>query len=48
MSAHDEYNEADMGDDGGNAGPGAPTPLSTLEVCVTGAPCPYSRLDLQG
>lgn len=28
----EEYDEAQMGEDGGMTGPGAPTPLSALEV----------------
>jgi len=31
MSANDEYNDMDNGDEMGNAGPGAPTPLTALE-----------------
>lgn len=30
----EEYDEAQMGEDGGMPGPGAPTPLSALEVSI--------------
>lgn len=30
----EEYEEAQNGDDSGMTGPGAPTPLSALEVCI--------------
>lgn len=30
----EEYDEAQMGEDGGMPGPGAPTPLSALEVGI--------------
>jgi hypothetical protein len=46
MPAHDEYNEADNGDDGGNAGPGAPTPLSALEVRIARSNAPILGLIL--
>jgi hypothetical protein len=29
------YDEAQVGEDSGMGGPGAPTPLSALEVCIT-------------
>jgi hypothetical protein len=32
MSGNEEYDEATNADDGGMTGPGAPTPLSALEV----------------
>lgn len=31
----EEYDEAQTGEDGGMGGPGAPTPLSALEVSIT-------------
>jgi hypothetical protein len=33
MSDNGEFNEAENGEEGGNAQPGAPTPLTALEVC---------------
>lgn len=30
----EEYEEVQNGDDSGITGPGAPTPLSALEVCI--------------
>lgn len=30
----EEYDEAQMAEDGGMTAPGAPTPLSALEVCL--------------
>jgi hypothetical protein len=35
MSGHEEYDEAANVEDGGHTGPGAPTPLSALEVSLT-------------
>lgn len=34
MSSNEDYNDVDNGEDVGNAGPGAPTPLTALEVRV--------------
>jgi hypothetical protein len=34
MAAEAEYDEANTADDSGMTGPGAPTPLSALEVCL--------------
>jgi hypothetical protein len=42
MTVVEEYDENQMGDDGGATGPGAPTPLSALEVS-----CPHQSMSFQ-